>query len=245
MVGHLLVDARDRGEAAFLDELVEQLRVVHDLEVTAELRVLASERVEAVRAGDDDLASLDLVEDFDVLHRLHLEQELIAGATCGIARARLALAQHHELHARDGQKLGDRLGGALGPVLERARAADPEQVVDIVGDGVFAIGAEHTYVEVNLGDPGVAVRGVHAPRVALVLEVLEQAVELSRELGRDHDLVATHVDEVVDVLNVDRALVDARTACGARPQGFLIDDRELGTGGAVAVEGVAVVRLVV
>ena len=40
---------------AVLDELAEQLRVVDDLAVAAELRVLVGERVEAVRAGRDDL----------------------------------------------------------------------------------------------------------------------------------------------------------------------------------------------
>ena len=103
VIRHLLVDARDRGEAAFLDELVEQLRVVHDLEVAAELRVLAAQRVEAVRARDDDLARLDLVEDLDVLHGLHLEKELVACASRGIAGAGLAFAQHHELHSGDGE----------------------------------------------------------------------------------------------------------------------------------------------
>ena len=241
VVGHLLVDAGDRGEAAFLDELVEQLRVMHNLKVAAELRVLATQRVEAVGAGDDDLARLDLVEDLNVLHRLHLKEELVACASRGIAGAGLALAQHHELHTGDGEQFGYRLGGALGTVLERARAADPEQVVDIVGDGVLTIRSEHAHVEVDLRDPGVAIGGVHAPWVALVLKVLEQAVEFGREVGGDHDLVASHVDEVVDVLDVDGALIDARPARGACPQGFLIDDRQLGTCGAVAIEGVAVV----
>ena len=143
------------------------------------------------------------------------------------------------------QQLGHGLGGPLGAVLEGAGAADPEQVVDVVGDGVLAVHAEHAHVEVDLGDPVVAARGVHAPRVALALEVLEQAVELARELGGDHHLVAAHVDEVVDVLDVDRALVDAGAARGARPERVLVDDRQLQAGRAVPVEGVAVLGGVV
>ena len=46
---------------------------------------------------------------------------------------------------------------------------------------------------------------------------------------------------MVDVLDVDGALIDARTARGAGPQGFLIDDRQLGARAAVAIKGVAVV----
>jgi hypothetical protein len=45
-----------RGEPALADQPVEQLGVVHDLVVAAELRVFVLQRVEAVRAGHDDLA---------------------------------------------------------------------------------------------------------------------------------------------------------------------------------------------
>ena len=43
-------------ELAFIDKNFEQLAVVHDLVVTAELGVFVGERVEAVRALRDDLS---------------------------------------------------------------------------------------------------------------------------------------------------------------------------------------------
>jgi uncharacterized membrane protein YebE (DUF533 family) len=45
VVGHGGVDRRDRDEVSLLDELAQQLRVVDDLVVPAELRVLVADRV--------------------------------------------------------------------------------------------------------------------------------------------------------------------------------------------------------
>ena len=86
-------------------------------------------------------------------------------------------------------------------------------------------------VEVDLVDPVGAVLGVLTPRVALVLQVFEQHAELGGELRLHHHLVAAHVDDVVDVLDVHRALLDARAAGGARPQHVGVDDAAL-LGGA-------------
>jgi hypothetical protein len=57
-----------------------------------------------------------------------------------------------------------------------------------------------------------------------VLEVAQHDPGLLGE-GRLHEhLVAAHVDDVVDVLDVDRALLDARTAGGAGPEHVEGDD---------------------
>ena len=85
--------------------------------------------------------------------------------------------------------------------------------------------SETSDLEVDLLDPRVALRRLQPPGVALVLDVLEQAVELGRELRLDHHAVAAHVDDVVDVLDVDGALVDARAARRARPEHVLVDHR--------------------
>ena len=66
-----------------------------------------------------------------------------------------------------------------------------------------------------------------APGVALLLQVLEHRARLGRERGLDHHLVAAHVDDVVDVLDVDRALLDAGAAGGAGPQDVRVDDAVL------------------
>ena len=127
----------DRHELAFAHQLVQQLRVVHDLVVPVELRVLPAQRVEAVRARGDDLARARLaalehaVEYFDVLLGEHLEQELVARAPRRVAGAGLLRAQHHVVDARPVQQLGGGLHGLLRAVVERARAADPEQVLHL------------------------------------------------------------------------------------------------------------------
>src|SRR3984885_3718691 len=55
VVGDLLLHRVDRGQLAVGDEPGQELGVVYHLVVPAELRVLAADGVEAVRAGRDDL----------------------------------------------------------------------------------------------------------------------------------------------------------------------------------------------
>ena len=84
-------------EAPLVNEPLEELRVVHDLVVAAELGVLVGERVEAVRALGDDLLHAHRVEGLDVLGCEHLEQVLVAGAAGGIAGAGLGRAEDGEV----------------------------------------------------------------------------------------------------------------------------------------------------
>ena len=235
VVGHVLADGGHRHQLLVADQPVQQLSVVQHGVIRAELLVLASQRVEAVRAGDDDLAvvRLDAVEQVVdgllVLRGELLEQELVARAAGRVTGAGLAGAQHEELHARRGEQFGDGLGGLLGAVLEGARAADPEEVLE-AREALDVLSVDR-HVEVDLVDPRFAFLGALAPGVALLLEVLEQHTELTGELGGDHHLVAAHVDDVVDVLDVHRALLDARAARGAGPQHVGVDDAEF-LGGA-------------
>ena len=83
--------------------------------------------------------------------------------------------------------------------------------------------ADDRDVEVEALGPVHPGLGRHVPRVALALEALEQLVELGREVRLDQHLVAAHVDDVVDVLDVDRALVDAGAARRAGPQHVGVD----------------------
>ncbi|CAM3997229.1 hypothetical protein TSST111916_17520 [Tsukamurella strandjordii] len=228
MVGHVLARGRHGHQALLAHQLVQQLGVVDHLVVATHLRVLVAQGVEAVGAGDHDLALRGrhtvehLVELLDVLLRQHLEQELVARAARGVAGAGLALAEHEEVHGGHVEQLGDGLGGLLGAVLVGAGAADPEQVlVAVEGIGVLT---EDGDLDVHLVDPRGALAGVLAPGVALVLEVLEQARQLVRELRLDEHLVAAHVHDVVHVLDVHRALLDAGATGGAAPQDLGVDD---------------------
>ncbi len=120
------------------------------------------------------------------------------------------------------QQLGDGAGRALRAVLQRPGAADPEEVVDVRGGLDVLADDGHVEGEV-LGPVQTHPRG-HAPRVAVLLEVLEQPAELGREGRLDEHLVAAQLDDRVDVLDVDGALLDARAARRARPQHVLVDD---------------------
>src|SRR6185436_2473312 len=109
--------------------------------------------------------------------------------------------------------------GLLRLVVERPGAADPEQVLRLRRQ----LAVEDRYLEGQVLRPVQPVAGVLRPRVALVLQVAEQHPELRGELRLDHHLVAAHVDDVVDVLDVDRALLHTRPAGGARPQHVRVD----------------------
>ncbi len=100
MIGDLLLDRGDRRELPLGDQPGQQLGVVDDLVVPAELRVLVRERVEAVRAARDDRPRGRLVERLDVLLSEHGEHELVAHPPGGIAGAGLGGPEHGELHAR-------------------------------------------------------------------------------------------------------------------------------------------------
>ncbi len=243
MVGDDALDRGDGDQLALVHQVLQQLGVVDDLVVAAELRVLVAERVEAVRAGGDDLLGrLRLlgrlvlvilaeghVQRGHVLHAELLEQGLVAEAAGGVTGALLVAAHDRELHARDVQQLREGLGGLLGAVLQGAGAADPVQVLDL-GE-VLDVLADDRDLEVDLLGPLQALLLRQAPGVALLLQVLEHRARLGRERGLDHHLVAAHVDDVVDVLDVHRALLDAGAAGGAGPQDVRVDDAVL-LGGA-------------
>ena len=90
-------------QLALRDQLEQVVGVVNDLPLGAEVGVLVGERVEAVRTGGDDLLGAALlaiaVDGRDVRLRQHQEQQLVAGSACGVARARLLLAEDREIDA--------------------------------------------------------------------------------------------------------------------------------------------------
>src|SRR4029453_5497876 len=97
------LDGLDRGERARTHELGKQLSVVDYFEVTADLAVLIGKRIEAVRAGGDDLLGVllaqGLVERLDILLSEHLLHDLVAHPPSRVARARLTLAEDGERNA--------------------------------------------------------------------------------------------------------------------------------------------------
>ncbi len=157
MVGDRRVHRLDGDEPPVLDELAEQLCVMDDLVCPAECRVLVREAVETVRAGCHDLLRGRGVENLDVGLGHLLVQVLVTEPAGRVAGTGLACAEDGERHPGGVQQLGERPGDLLGPVLDRAGAAHPVQVLDIVRNGRTVV--EHPDVECQpLGplraDPG-------------------------------------------------------------------------------------------
>ncbi len=158
---------------------------------------------------------------------LHLEEELVAEPAGRVAGAGLALAEDRELDAGDVQQLGEGLGGLLGAVL--SAPAQPTQNRYSTSAGILAVLADHPHLEVELLGPLQAcLRGVSPHGLPLFSRFLQHRARLGRERRLDHHLVAAHVDDVVDVLDVDRALLDAGAAGRAGPQHVGVDDAAVG-----------------
>src|SRR5712691_12269990 len=145
-------------QLAFAHEPGQELGMVHDLVSPSEVRVLAADGVEAVRASGDDLLDPGVVQRADVVPGQLLEGVLVAHPARWIASARLARSEYREVDAGFLEQLRGRDRGLLGALVERRRASDPEEDV---GRG-FA-GIEDTDAEA-IGPVG-AVRLRLAPRV--------------------------------------------------------------------------------
>ena len=110
--------------------------MVHDLVRAAVVGVLVRERVEAVRAARDDRRDPRPVQRLDVRLGERLEQVLVAHPASGVAGASLARPEDREVDAGRGQEPGDAPRRLLRAFVERAGAADPEQVL---GRGVTGL----------------------------------------------------------------------------------------------------------
>ena len=222
---------RNRLNATLANQLVQQLGVVDDLIGAAHLRILITQRIEAVRTGHDDLALLRrnafecIVQRFDVLLRQHLEEELVTRTASRVTVTRLCLRENSELHTSGVQQFGNSASGLLGIVVIDAGTADPEEVFGVVEVvNVFAKDGHLDAIFLGLLDPLRANVVVLAPRVALGLHILEQAGELGGEVRFDKHLETSHIDDVVDVFNIDGALLNAGATVSTAPQDIGVDD---------------------
>jgi hypothetical protein len=105
----------------------------------------------------------------------------------------------------------------LRAVVERAGAPDPVQVLG----GALALGDD---AHARAVGPVRAASLRHTPRVRRRFEVAQQRSGLGGEAGLGHHEVAPQVDDRVDVLDVDRALLHAGPARRARPHDLVVDD---------------------
>ena len=208
--------AGERVQAAVTNELGQELGVVHDLVSASKVRVLLADGVEAVRAGGHDLSDLRLVQGADVLLGHLLERVLVAHPARGVACARLAWPEDREVDTRSLEQLRGRYRRLLGALVERRRAADPEQDV-----GRRLPYREHANTQPVC--PMCPIRLRFAPRVGGAIDVTEHRRGLRGETRFDHDQVPAQVDDVVDVLDPHRALAHARAARHAVPHDVVGD----------------------
>ncbi len=203
---------RGRLQLAGGDEAFEVLGVVDGLVVPAELPVLVSDGVHAVRAGRDDQFRVDAVEGGDVLLGKALVQELVAGAAGAVAGAGFLLAEHGVVHACPVEQLHEAARDLLRAGVVRGGAADP---VDDVRGGVLVDGGDAQALR-----PFEALVAADAPGVAGALHAAERGLQLRRELALHHHEVAADVDDVEHLFVLHRADLHARAAGGAAPHGL-------------------------
>ena len=192
-------------------QVAQEFRVVDHLVVATERGVLVLHGVKAVRTARDNLLgpASSNVAMFDLGHLL--EEVLVAHATGRIAGAGLPRTEDAEGDAGAVKHARHRLDLLATSLVERSRAADPVEVLDVIGNAPSKTGTSKSSApshSVRLFDP-------ESPRVALVLQVSQQQTRLGGEPRLHEHLVTSHVDDGVDVLDVDRALLDAGTAGGA------------------------------
>ena len=199
--------------------------MVPDRERAAQLAVLVADGVEAVRAGRDDrpLPHPVAVERLDVLAGQDLEHVLVAHATGRVAGAALLLAEDGERDAGGVQAGGDGPGDSPVAVVEGGRAADPVEDLEVV----------ERPARLDLGDgpdrerqplrPVQAGGRRLAPRVAHALHAPEGGRELLREAAVLQDQVPAQADDLVHVLDGDRAGLHAGAAGQAVPDRVVRD----------------------
>ena len=239
MEGHVLCIHHFRAQFVALDELLDVLgAVVHGV-VAAQVRVFVGQGVEAVRALRHDFLHLVAVQRVHVLLGERAVQVFVAQAPRRVAGTALLRAQNGEPHAGVLQDVDHRGGDLLVALVERARAADPVQHlgVRVFGDGLDAQAGRPIGALVEAQVPGVGVR----------LQALEHVDDFLREAGFHHHVVAPHVHDALNVLDVDRAALLAPAARGAAPDDVFgrhlgnhvlaLPDRQFGVGRLFGVRG--------
>ena len=214
MVGDRLLAGR-RRQPPVADQLGEQLGVVDDLVAAAEVGVLVRDRVEAVRAARDDLRHAGLVQRLHVLLGVGLEDELVAHPARGVAGARLARAEDREVDARGGRAASPSSARPRARARRTTRRSRPST-------GISGTGSPGSSTRTSSPSVQAARSACGLPHgFALALDVAQHRLGLAREARLDHHQVAPQVDDVVDVLDVDRARLHAGAARHAVPRHLL------------------------
>ncbi len=184
-----------------------------DFKICTQLRVLVEERVEAVRAGGDDLLYAVAIECFDVLFSENLEQIFVAEPPGRVSRARLFISQDCEVNVGLLEHACHCPGDFGIAFVQCPGAAHPEQHFGArVGrhgwdiEPFHPVGTGHCCAD---------------PRVAALFQALERGLCRGRDSRLLHRKVTAHVHDCVDVVDTDGARFNARCTRGTRPQHVL------------------------
>src|SRR5262249_53053338 len=114
-------------DAPLINELLKEGRMVNYIVLTAEVGIFIFQYVEAVRAGRHDFLYAITIQHLNVVHGLHLEQELVAGPAGGVSRTRFFGTQHCEAYTHRVEYGGEGARHPFISVVVRAGASHPEQ----------------------------------------------------------------------------------------------------------------------
>ena len=174
---------------------------------------------------DRSLAHGVAIEGVDVARRQDLEDIVVAHPAGRIAGARLLLAEDREVHAGCVETGGHGPGDLLVARIEGRGTADPVEDLELVETAAASNVGDDRHVEGEPSRPvGPGARRL-PPGIALVLHRPEGAGQLGREAALLEDEVAAQPDDLVDVLDEDRAGLHARPARHAVPDRVVRDGR--------------------
>ena len=199
--------------------MTQQFRMVQDLVVPAQGRVLVLDGVKAVRTARDDLLRAHLIQRGDIGLGHLLVEILVTQAPGRVAGARLARTEDAKVHpgaVQHARRGFDLFAPAL---VERARAPHPVEVLDVVGDRAV----KDRHLKVQRAQPLGALARTESPWISLILHVAQQERGFGGEPRLHQHFVAAHVDDGVDVLDVHGALLHAGATRRARPEHVGVD----------------------
>ena len=207
---------RIQRERSALQEPVDEDGVVLDLDLHPQVPVIAPERIEAVRAGGDDLRDAVPFDGLDVLLGAHLVEVLVAELSERLAAALLLLAEDADPDPRSVADLHEAPRHLLVSLVEGGVATDE------VEDVHLRPLAHQAHLKPLGPVPPAGVGKTEG--VAVHLDVVDGDHDLlARKLPLHEHQVTAHIDDLVDVLDLCRTDLLAGAAGGAGPEHVLAD----------------------
>src|SRR5215813_8053178 len=183
--------------------------------VAAKLRILVLQGVKAVWTIDDDFFHVVGLENLDSILCHALKEILVAEAPCRLPIAGLLGAEDSKVYSGFLQDLGESNSGLFTTIIKRTSTT---YKVEILGFGVIS---DQRNIQ--------PLRPVHSflvgktPGIPLSLHALESAGQFARKACLLLNEMATHVDNLVHILNQHRAGFLTGATGGAGPQGIVVD----------------------